>query len=211
MFVAPDKNDFRLLAGSPGLNIGVNEDVPGWLTTDGFGSERIKESIVDVGSFEGAVESPKLLFPEDGRYFEGTSMDFLLEWYWENGEPADVDHYILEYSNNGGEVVLVDDFPGTAYSLLGVSSATEVAWRVCSVSESGQETWSKQHHFSVLRGQPLFVTSDGTGEGTSWSDAMCLQDALDSAVDGDSIWVKAGIYTPTETSDREVSFVLTEK
>ncbi|RCW29694.1 choice-of-anchor Q domain-containing protein [Marinilabilia salmonicolor] len=211
MFVAPDKNDFRLLAGSPGLNTGVNEDVPEWLTTDGFGSERIKESIVDVGSFEGAVESPKLFFPEDGRYFEGTSMDFLLEWYWENGEPADVDHYILEYSINRGEVVLVDDLPGTAYSLLGVSSATEVAWRVCSVSESGQETWSKQHHFSVLRGHPLFVTPEGTGEGTSWSDAMSLQDALDNAVDGDSIWVKAGIYTPTETADREVSFVLTEK
>ncbi len=48
------------------------------------------------------------------------------------------------------------------------------------------------------------VTSDGTGNGSDWGQAMTLQAALTSGGGCDEIWVKAGTYTPGVT--REDSF-----
>lgn len=53
-----------------------------------------------------------------------------------------------------------------------------------------------------------YITTDGTGTGTSWSDALNdIQSAIDMAVEGDEIWVKTGTYTPDE-SDRTIAFTL---
>lgn len=43
-----------------------------------------------------------------------------------------------------------------------------------------------------------YVAADGTGDGSSWSNAMSdLQAAIDASSAGDQIWVKAGTYAPT--------------
>ena len=48
----------------------------------------------------------------------------------------------------------------------------------------------------------------GVGDGVEWESAFGdLQDALSAASAGDEIWVKAGIYTPSD-SDSTVSFVM---
>jgi hypothetical protein len=45
--------------------------------------------------------------------------------------------------------------------------------------------------------------------GTTWQNAFPrLQDALQAAQYGDDIWVAAGVYNPTQTTQRDVSFVL---
>jgi hypothetical protein len=57
-----------------------------------------------------------------------------------------------------------------------------------------------------------FVNDDASGAntGASWADAFTsLQSALAVAESGDQIWVAAGAYTPTTTTDRTASFTLT--
>lgn len=55
----------------------------------------------------------------------------------------------------------------------------------------------------------IYVNQAATGanNGTSWNDAFTdLQDALAVATPGNEVWVAAGVYKPTATSDRYVAF-----
>lgn len=57
----------------------------------------------------------------------------------------------------------------------------------------------------------LYVKADANGanNGSSWTNAYTdLQAALAAAASGDEIWVAAGIYKPTATTDRNISFSL---
>jgi hypothetical protein len=51
--------------------------------------------------------------------------------------------------------------------------------------------------------------ASGTNNGSSWSNAYTdLQVALSVAFINDEVWVKGGIYKPTATTDRSISFVM---
>jgi len=52
-------------------------------------------------------------------------------------------------------------------------------------------------------------SADGADTGESWKDAYRnLQSALASAQNGDEIWVAAGVYRPTDGTDRTASFMM---
>ncbi|TVR87877.1 MAG: hypothetical protein EA411_06465, partial [Saprospirales bacterium] len=67
---------------------------------------------------------------------------------------------------------------------------------------------------TAVSAQPVIYVNEsvsgGVGDGTSWTDAFSdLQDALDTAVSGDTIWVAEGTYYPTDDSnDRDATFEL---
>lgn len=55
----------------------------------------------------------------------------------------------------------------------------------------------------------IYVDADamGSNDGTNWTNAFVeLRDAIDESASGDQIWVADGIYFPTSTGDRDVSF-----
>ena len=62
-----------------------------------------------------------------------------------------------------------------------------------------------------LNATNIYVSHNFSGNGTSWADAIGnLQTALSVAKAGDEIWVAKGIYTPTSSADRTISFVIPE-
>ena len=64
---------------------------------------------------------------------------------------------------------------------------------------------------SASEGAVLYVNTGAAGanDGSSWTNAFrSLQDALNASVDGDEIWVAAGVYRPTTGIDRSISFVM---
>lgn len=57
--------------------------------------------------------------------------------------------------------------------------------------------------------QIIYVRQGGTGNGTTWATATGnLNAALQQATEGTQVWVAKGTYTPTETSDRKISFAV---
>jgi predicted outer membrane repeat protein len=55
------------------------------------------------------------------------------------------------------------------------------------------------------------VAPNGKGNGTSWANAFGdLQDALKKANAGDQIWVAEGLYYPTTSKDRSISFQIND-
>jgi len=57
-------------------------------------------------------------------------------------------------------------------------------------------------------GAVLYVKAGSNGDCSSWAQACELQTALYIAVPGDQIWVAAGTYKPTTSSNRSASFQL---
>ena len=57
--------------------------------------------------------------------------------------------------------------------------------------------------------QRIYVRSDATGanSGQSWADAYYdLQAAIQASQTSDTLWIAEGIYRPTATTDRTLSF-----
>jgi uncharacterized repeat protein (TIGR01451 family) len=71
--------------------------------------------------------------------------------------------------------------------------------------------YQRTTYSSPLTGTIIYVNhaAAGNNDGSSWEDAFTdLQDGLAAAAAGDEIWVATGLYKPTTTTDRAISFEL---
>ncbi|MFZ4572631.1 MAG: IPT/TIG domain-containing protein, partial [Bacteroidales bacterium] len=76
----------------------------------------------------------------------------------------------------------------------------------------GTNSSDVNNHFTYFQGV-IYVNASATGanNGSSWTDAYTsLQTAITSAFSSQQIWVAAGTYKPTATTDRTISFVMKE-
>ena len=99
-------------------------------------------------------------------------------------------------------------------------SAHHVYLRLASAGRE-QKFWSHTTHYMLLQllttlgagliggalcAQTLYVTANGSGDGSSWQEAANLQEILPEATSGTQIWVARGTYYPTPGIDRTASF-----
>jgi predicted outer membrane repeat protein len=202
------QQDFRLNPGSPAAESGNNALTPVWLTNDYLNNTRI-QGTVDMGPFEGVVQSPAIVQPADASVFEASTTSVELGWEWTSGAPASVEGYEIEYKVNGVLQPLVAGLTETS-RVLNVSGSGSIEWRVAGVDVFGYRSWSNWSVFYIRRTGPVYVKSNGGGSGQSWSDATNLQSALNNYIAGDELWLAQGTYKPTTGSDRNASFVLKE-
>lgn len=209
LFHVAENEDFRLNSGSPALEAANNALIPLWLTKDIEGNARI-QGTADMGPYEGAVRVPVTTNPAEGAVFDASETAFTLEWGWTAAAPANIVSYELEYKINGGSVVSANTAMATSYQLSGVIESGRISWRVAAVDDNDNRTWSAWTHFFKKRGHPVYIRPNGMGTGKAWNDATNLQAALADYILGDELWLAAGTYRPTTTSNRNLSFEVKE-
>jgi hypothetical protein len=181
-FVDALHGDFRLRSGSPCIDAGDNRFVQS--ATDLAGNPRISNAKVDMGAYEDAV---------NGYVISGRVQG--------NGTLSPLTVVVAE----GGSVA----FHATAGA--GVFQHFLVDGEI--VSESPDYTWENIQADGIITAVFTSVTwyvdddrPDDSGNGLSWNAAKkTIQAALDMAVDGDEVVVKAGVYEPIDGYGKKVT------
>ena len=182
-FANPKEGDYRLRVGSPCINAGNNSYANG--STDLALATRIQGGTVDMGAYEGGVAG--LLVTVDsvgaGDLSRGSSL-----------------------IANGGSFAISAQSTGRAFLHFltnGVVATTSPALALEGIAADVKVTAVFAHE--------MFV--DGTAgndanDGLSWATAKkSIQAAIDTSVNGDTIWVADGVYAPISTSDRRIDIV----
>ena len=227
---ATDANYLRLLQGIAAVNGGNNAYIDGNGSTaytadqgtaikDRTGANRVSNTTVDVGAFELPPTTPPFL------RVLGTGGE-VLSTSGSNPLPAAAGTTTLQvvYGGTGAMGVAITETTDADNILSSVtpsvsSSPGDVALVLVANTTTSSEkevtlTFTLQGAsldavvitFSQRRGAPLavYVAADGreTASGADWANATTMQAALDNYVSGDSLFLRAGAYTPT-TKDSE--------
>jgi len=227
--------DWHLLQGSPCINRGDNAAVTNGLDLDG--TVRIKRDTVDMGCYESDYLNSIVIDTvlchivlEIGRQNPDWNADYTTPWievYQGDDEyPSYAYYYMTGTAGTNTEIIPV--ISGVPLRLVWheVDTIYRNSW--CTVySPSGEVVFEKQrfqylengtvlnytsHCDNVDAGGHVYVTTTGTGSGSSWNDALSSIKtaniiALNSGAD---VWVAAGTYYGDTRPTSENAFMMME-
>ncbi len=227
--------DWHLQQGSPCINRGDNSAVTDSLDLDG--TARIKRDTVDMGCYESDYYNSIFIDTvlchivlEIGRQNPDWNADYTTPWievYQGDDEyPSYAYYYMTGTAGTNTEIIPV--ISGVPLRLVWheVDTIYRNSW--CTVySPSGEVVFEKQrfqylengtvlnytsHCDNVDAGGHVYVTTTGTGSGSSWNDALSSIKtaniiALNSGAD---VWVAAGTYYGDTRPTSENAFMMME-
>lgn len=101
------------------------------------------------------------------------------------------------------EFTIDSDTQITAYS----TGSNPVAGTVKVINPAGEAESSETFTPQIVSNRRIFVSPDGTGDGSSWSNAIDLRYGLATAQAGDEVWLKAGTHIPASDGNPKQGFV----
>ena len=115
---------------------------------------------LSAGTLEAVSPEPEAVFS-----IETTSVN--LSWSWSDTPIENLSDYEIEYAVNGVVQDLVSGLSGTSYVVGGLTPGTRISWRVAAVDTDDGRTWTARRQFYVARNQPVYVRTNGSGNGSS--------------------------------------------
>jgi hypothetical protein len=206
LFTNAATNNFTLQATSPANNAGNNAF--NTTATDLAGNARIQFTTIDMGAYESNVVctpvTPSVAIVSndaDNSIVAGTSVTFTATPTNGGSLPT------YQWKKNGNNVV-----GGTAPTYTDATLANGDVITVVMTSNAACATTttvtSNAITMTVTMGvctgitNRIYVTPNGTGNGSSWANAMNdLQAAINNTCSATEIWVAAGTYYPSQFPD----------
>ena len=205
--MAMDTDYLRLKAGSPAVNAGNNDYVNNAtppITTDAAGAMRIQIGTVDLGAYESAFKTAQ-------------TIDFTLVATAPAGDE-------ITLTATGGASGLPVSFASSDETVAAIGTGDDAGklllktagTAIITASQNGNDTYAPatavMQTIEVIAPtiRRVVVSSTATTQdGTTWENAMTLQDALaiTTFVPGDQLWLQAGTYKPHAT-DQAVPFTI---
>lgn len=180
-FVAAALGDYRLRHSSPCLDAGDNGYAVG--ATDLAGNDRIQNSTIEMGAYEGSVAGNAISVTIVGRGEVSPAYAFVPV----NGEATfnaiEDGRAFVRFLTNG----------------VAATTAPNFTWRNISADSILTAEFAAQTYYADAS------RPDDSGDGLSWATAkQTLQAAIDLAPDGygDTVRVADGIYAPRSERDR---------
>lgn len=215
-------DDLRLRAGSPAIDAGDSSALPAAATTDIQGSPRRVDDPsapdaglggspqIDMGAYEYQNVLP-LPMPTNLLASPIRRSQITLRW---QDNSADETGFLVERSSDGARWTIITTVSSdtTSFTDRLLPCDTSYFYRVRATNALGNSAFASTLAATTSACVPatLYVSQAavaGENHGGSWADAYVdLQDALNTAIAGDQIWVAQGSYTPGVR--RTDSFVL---
>ena len=197
---------YKIGSSSAAVNMGTNDYINGRLDrpstsgdflsqTDVFGGLRLSGTVIDIGAHEYKPPLRVVVLGEEGSNVPAKGG--VLRVRVEIGPP----HTSWLASTTNDFVSLAPSSSQMADGLLLVrfganTGAGRRATVVIRASGGGTPAMNTLQIDQRARGNVLRVTSAGTGNGSSWTQASSLSAALSAAGANDTIWVAKGTYSP---------------
>ncbi|MDG2397765.1 MAG: fibronectin type III domain-containing protein, partial [Candidatus Marinimicrobia bacterium] len=203
-FTDTTKENFTLTSASTLIGTGTssfegvsspNKDINGNMRPNPSGSNP------DLGAYENSLaESP---FPSQVKNVKATVSSQTVNLSWDANSETDIEKYLIYISPTSGFEPTSENIIGesatNSFSATGLANNMEYYFQVAAVDSNGYRGALSQEVSAIPQylGPTWWVSNDGsdTGDGSEFNPIANLGEALKRVNSGDTIAIKAGLYT----------------